>query len=222
MATETFWYSDPSVLFNKHSWSKFVPTAKMPVPDALNSVVRFSVYLSVLLVLTTMQPWYLMIVPLVMAITIFLNGYFPTAKKITEQFVSSYVGDDTTRPTPDNPFMNPSLVDIHDSPARPPAAEITRKDIRDEVNTAFAQTSNLYMDTGDAFSTVQAQRNFYTVPEDDHEGLLKFLGKNAQTDKLLNEGYVAAKGTVAELPAPSIARPTGSAAASRRSSGSSI
>jgi hypothetical protein len=214
MTAETFWYLDPSVLFNKNTWTKFVPTAKMPVPDALNAVVRFSVYLSVLLLLTTMQPWYLLIVPLVMAVSIFLNGYFPTAKKITEQFVSSYVGDDVSRPTPDNPFMNPSLTDIKDTPDRPPAADITRKDIRDEVNSSFAQTSNLYMDTGDAFSTIQAQRNFYTIPEDDHEGLLKFLGKNAQSDKLLNEGYVAAKGTIPELASPSISRPTGTSASS--------
>jgi hypothetical protein len=214
MVAECFWYSDPSVLFNAQSWSKFVPTATMPVPSALNSVVRFSVYLSVLLLLTTMQPWYLLIVPVVMAVTIFLHGYFPTAKKITEQFVSSYVGDDVTRPSPDNPFMNPSLVDIHDSPARPPAADVTRVDIRDEVNTSFAQTSNIYMDSGDAFGMIQSQRNFHTVPEDDHEGLLKFLGKNAKSGKLLNEGYVAAKGTVAELPTPSISRPTGTASAS--------
>jgi hypothetical protein len=53
--------------------------------------VRFSVYLSVLLFLTSMQPAYLVIVPLVMIATIFLNGWFPQAKKITESFVSSYV-----------------------------------------------------------------------------------------------------------------------------------
>jgi hypothetical protein len=98
--------------------------------------------------------------------------------------------------------MNPSLTDIHDDSQRRPADDVTKIAVRDQVNEAFAQTSNIYMDTSDVFSMVQAQRNFYTVPEDDHAGLLKFLGKNAKTDKLLSEGYVAAKGTVAELPAP--------------------
>jgi hypothetical protein len=179
----------------------------MTVSAALNAVVRFSVYLSVLLFLTSMQPLYLLFVPVVMAVTVVLHQLFPQAKKITEGFVSSYVGKDESKPTPDNPFMNAPLTDILDNPERPPAADVTRVDVRDEVNRAFAQTSNIYMDTTDVFDLVQSQRNFHTVPEDDHAGLLKFLGKNARTDKLLSEGYVVAKGTVSELPIPSVTAP---------------
>jgi len=198
-----FWYSEPSVLFNEKTWYTFVPTPKMTVPEALNAVVRFVVYLSTLLFITSMDPMYLLFIPVVMVVTILLNGLFPQAKKITEEFVSSYVGEIRTRPTEDNPFMNAPLTDIKDNPNRPPAADVTAKDIRNEVNRAFAQTSNIYMDTTDVFDLVQSQRNFHTVPEDDHAGLLKFLGKNARSDKLLSEGYVVAKGTVTELPIPS-------------------
>jgi len=210
--SQPFWYSDPSVLFNKDTWYTFVPTPNMTVSAALNAVVRFSVYLSTLLFLTSLDPWYLLIIPLVMGITIFLNYWFPHAKKITEGFgsglvISSYKGSEESLPTDDNPFMNPPLTDILDNPERPPAADVTRMDIRNKVNKAFAQTSNLYMDTTDIFDLVQAQRNFHTVPEDDHEGLLKFLGKGSRSDKLLNEGYVVAKGTITELPIPSAERP---------------
>ena len=203
----SFWYSDPSVLFSKDTWYVFVPTATMTVTEALNAVVRFSAYLSVLLFVTTLDPLYLPIIPLVMLVTIFLNGWFPQARKITESFVSSYVGEETTRPTPDNPFMNASLADILDKPNRPPAADVTQLDVRDQVNKAFTMTSNLYMDTTDVYDLVQAQRNFHTVPEDDHAGLLRFLGKNAKSDKILNESYVVAKGTVTELPIPSVTKP---------------
>ena len=194
-----FWYSEPSVLFNKDTWYVFVPTPTMSVPAALNAVVRFSVYLSTLLFLTSMDAWYTVIIPIVMMITIFLNAWFPEAKKMTESFVSSYVGDAETMPSDDNPFMNAPLTDIQDNPDRPPAADVTRMDVRDKVNDAFSKTSNIYMDTSDVFDLVQSQRNFHTVPEDDHEGLLKFLGKNARSDKILSEGYVVAKGTVEEL-----------------------
>ncbi len=204
---QPFWYSDPSVLFTKDTWYVFVPTPAMTVPEALNAVVRFSVYLSGLLFLTSLDPWYILLVPVVMGITLFLNAWFPHAKKMTETFVSSYVGTDQTMPTHDNPFMNPSLADIHVKNDRPPAADVTRLDVRDKVNESFAQTSNIYMDTSDVFDLVQSQRNFHTVPEDDHAGLLKFLGKNARSDKLLSEGYVVAKGTVTELPIPSAVRP---------------
>jgi hypothetical protein len=205
--TPTFWYTDPSVLFNKDTWYIFVPRPDMTVSDALNSVVRFSVYLSVLLFITTLDPLYLLFVPLVMVTTIVLDYWFPQAKKISEQFVSSYVGTKESGPTDDNPFMNAPLTDILDNPDRPPAADVTRMDVRDKVNKAFSKTSNIYMDTTDVFDLVQSQRNFHTVPEDDHEGLLKFLGKGARSDKLLSEGYVVARGTMTELPIPSTVRP---------------
>jgi hypothetical protein len=219
MSTETFWYYEPNILFTQDTWSKFVPTADMPVSTALNAVVRFSIYLATLLFLSSMRPAYLLIIPLVMGVTIALNMMFPKARKIVESFgnglvVSGYVGDMETRPSDDNPFMNPHLTDILDNPNMPPAADVTRKDIRDEVNAAFAKTSNIYMDTTDIFQLVQAQRNFHTVVTDDHGGLLKFLAKGQQRDdKILSEGYVAAKGTVPGLPSnQSIDAPTGSQA----------
>ena len=207
--SQPFWYDDPSILFRSDTWSRFVPTPKMSVPDALNAVVRFSAYLSVLLFLTSLDPWYLLIVPVVMGLTIFLRGWFPEAKKMVESFVSSYVGEDETLPTPDNPFMNAPLTDILDNPDRPPApADVTTKEVRAKINAAFAKTSNMYLDTTDVYDLVQSQRNFHTVPEDDHAGLLKFLGKNAKTDKLLSESYVVAKGTAEELPIPSTVSPS--------------
>jgi hypothetical protein len=207
--SQPFWYDDPSILFRSDTWSRFVPTPKMSVPDALNAVVRFSAYLSVLLFLTSLDPWYLLIVPVVMGLTIFLRGWFPEAKKMVESFVSSYVGEDETLPTPDNPFMNAPLTDILDNPDRPPApADVTTKEVRSKINAAFAKTSNMYLDTTDVYDLVQAQRNFHTVPEDDHAGLLKFLGKNAKTDKLLSESYVVAKGTAEEFPLPAAVSPS--------------
>ena len=210
--SQPFWYSNPSVLFNKDTWYSFVPTPTMTIPAALNSVVRFSVYLSGLLFLTSLDPWYLLIIPLVMGITIFLNYWFPQVKKITENFgsglvVSGYIGNNESLPEDDNPFMNPPLTDILDNPNRPPAADITRMDVRNKVNKAFAKTSNIYMDTTDVYDLIQSQRNFHTVPVDDHEGLLDFLGKGSRSDKILNEGYVVAKGTITELPIPSAVQP---------------
>ena len=222
MSTEPFWYDDPSVLFSKSNWYVFVPQASMSVKAALNAVVRFSVYLSILLMATSRDLWYLLIIPTVMLITIFLEKWFPKARKISEGFqsgpvVSGYEGDETSQPSTDNPFMNPNLTEIHADQKRPPAADVTDLKVRDKVNESFAQTSNIYMDTSDVFDLVQAQRNFYTVPEDDHAGFLAFLGKNAQysNQKLLSEGFVVAKGTFSEMETPSVSSaPAGTAPAS--------
>lgn len=216
--SESFWYTQPGVLFRQDTWYKFVPQPSMTVRESLNAVVRFSVYLAVLLFLTSRDPSYLVMIPVVMAVTVFLHRTFPEAKKIvSESFasgpvVTGYMGDERTRPTADNPFMNPLLTDILENPDRPPAAEITSVKVRDEVNEAFAQTSNIYMDTTDLFNSIQSQRNFYAVPADDHAGFLKFLGKNGQrtNQKGLSEGFVVAKGTTTGLPPPALdTAPTG-------------
>jgi hypothetical protein len=65
----------------------------------------------------------------------------------------------------------------------------------------------MYLDTTDVFQQVQAQRNFYTVPTDDHAGLLKFLGQGMASGKLLNEGYVVTKGSMAKTPTSSVTTP---------------
>ena len=213
--TESFWYTEPSVLFRQDTWYTFVPQPTMSVRESLNAVVRFSVYLSALLFVTSRDPWYLVIIPLVMLITIFLHSTFPQAKKIVSEgftsgpVVTGYSGEERSRPTPDNPFMNPMLTDILENPDRPPADDITQLKVRDEVNEAFAQTSNIYMDTSDMFNLIQSQRNFHAVPADDHAGFLQFLGKNAQrtNQKGLSEGFVIAKGTVTSLPLPSVSAP---------------
>jgi hypothetical protein len=202
MSSEPFWYTEPNVLFSKDTWYMFVPQPNMTIKAALNAVVRFAVYLSALLMLTSRDPLYLLFIPTVMFATVVMETWFPTTKKITESFVSSYQGTDRTMPDADNPFMNAPLTDILDNPDRPRAADVTDLKVRDKVNRAFAQTSNIYMDTTDVFDLVQGQRNFHTVPEDDHAGFLSFLGKNGQAtnQKLLSEGFVVAKGTLRELP----------------------
>jgi hypothetical protein len=189
----TFWFSDPSVLFRSDTWFSFVPTAGMSVDESLNAVVRFTVYLSFLLFVCSMEVRYFVYIPVIMAITVGLHQLYPRTTKIAESFrmgtaISSFTGEEKTMPTQENPFMNPTLVDINENPQRKPAADPTEVSVRDEVNRQFAQTSNIYLDTTDVFQQVQAQRNFYTVPEDDQEGLLEFLGKGASSGKLLNEG----------------------------------
>lgn len=206
-----FWFNDPASLFTSSTWTKFVPTPDMPVPAALNAVLRFTIYFSVILLVATGVPAYLAAIPLMAVVTVVLYRVFPKTSLMREAFVSSNTGAERSMPKIDNPFMNPSLPDILDNPDRPRAADITAPNVREQVNTAFAQTSTMLLDTTDAFDLIQGQRNFYSVPEDDHAGLLKFLNKGGSANhKILSETYVAAKGTVNELPNPTVGHPTGS------------
>lgn len=197
--SEPFWTADPSVLFRQDTWLAFVPTPNMTVDQSLNAVVRFVTYLSGLLFLCSMDFRYILYVPVTMLITVALHKWFPVAKEMFRgsPYVSSYTGKETTQPTTDNPFMNPTLPEINENPNKPPPADITSRDVRDKVNASFAQTSNLYMDTSDVYANMRAEINFHSVPTDDHAGLKRFMQGGKGSDKILNEGYVPAKGTLA-------------------------
>lgn len=210
--SEPFWFDEPSVLFSKDTWYVFVPQPAMPVKTALNAVVRFVVYLSMLLLLATRDAWYALVVPLVMVVSIFFARVFTEPKLLAEAFasgtvVTGYTGEERAVPSPDNPFMNPQLTDIGKD--FKPASDITDLAVRDAVNASFAKTSNLYLDTSDVFDLVQSQRNFHAVPTNDYGGFLAFLGKNGQAtnQKGLSEGFVVSKGTATELPSPSVSAP---------------
>lgn len=206
--SETFWFNDPASLFTSDTWTRFVPTPDMPVPAALNAVMRFTIYFSIILLGATGVPAYLAAIPLMAVVTAVLFRIFPETTRMREAFVSSSIGKERSMPAVDNPFMNAQLTDILDNPNRPRAADITAPNVREQVNHTFAQTSNMYMDTSDAFDLIQGQRNFYSVPEDDHAGLLKFLNKGGSANpKILSESYVAAKGTVNELAPPTVSHP---------------
>jgi hypothetical protein len=208
--SEAFWFNDPAGLFMADNWSKFVPTPDMTVPMALNAVMRFTVYFSIILMGATGVSAYLAAIPLMAVVTVVLYRIFPETQRMRETFVSSYTGGERTMPSIDNPFMNAPLTDILDNPNRPRAADITAPNVREQVNATFAQTSNMYMDTTDAFDMIQSQRNFHSVPEDDHAGLLQFINKGGSaSQKTTSETYVAAKGTVSELSAPSVTFPAG-------------
>ncbi len=50
---EQFWFKDPAILFKKDTWSKFVPLQTMTTAEALNSVVRFTIYFAGIMALAT-------------------------------------------------------------------------------------------------------------------------------------------------------------------------
>jgi hypothetical protein len=135
-----------------------------------------------------------------------------------------------TMPTPDNPFMNPLLTEIQDNPNRPDAAPITSKQTKKEIEQAFVETSEMYMDTSDRFDQAQAMRTFHTLQSgtipNDQDGFLKFLSKEqdapdtsstflARNAKQKSESYVQAQGSLGSLP-NSISKLTGTSPSSSK------
>lgn len=220
---EQIWFKNPSVLFDRDTWARFVPTQDMTTSEALNSVVRFAVYFSVILYFASGNGSYLMAIPVVMVTTILLQNLFPNGKTI-ESFITKEVAktESYTMPSAANPFMNVLLTEISDDPERPDAAPTNRKDVKAEIHKSFQKTSDIYMDTTDLFDQTQAMRTFHTLQSarvpNDLDGFKKWLAKDldapdyssappARHGKVLNEGHVSAKGSMS-LPS-SITKPSG-------------
>jgi hypothetical protein len=221
---ETLWIDHPASLFTKENWSKFVPTSSMDIPTAMNAIVRFTIYISVILFMARGNTAYLLAIPLVLVLTVLVVKFFPTARTL-EAFTEKATAKirEYTYPSGKNPFMNPLLTEILDNPNRPEAAPITSKTVKKQIETAFKQTSDLYMDTSDKFDLAQSMRTFNTVQSglipNDQDGFLQFLAKGidepdhsstflARKAKEKSEGYVEAQGSMKSLP-NSTDKPTG-------------
>jgi hypothetical protein len=214
---DQIWFKNPTILFDSDNWSKFVPTKEMTTAEALNSVVRFSTYFSLILFMATGVGGYVMSIPIVMVVTILLHNLFPNGKTI-ESFIAkedNKIGKAYTMPSKENPFMNVLLTEITDDPNRQDAAPTNRRDVKVELMKSFKETSDIYMDTSDLFDQTQAMRTFHTMQSamvpNDLDGFKKWLAKDldkpdysstapARHAKILNEGHVAAKGSMRNLP----------------------
>jgi hypothetical protein len=224
--SEQLWVNDPSILFSAQTWQKFVPTKDMDVPAALNSVVRFTVYFAVLLYVGSGKTSYLLAIPFVLVLTIIFSKVFPTTRDLVETFITPSKVVELKRytsPTAENPFMNVLLTEIGDDPNRPDAAPITSNKVKKQVQKAFQQTSDIYMDTSDRFDQTQAMRTFHTLQSstvpNNQDGFLEFLAKGidepdfssafpSRNAKTKSETYVSAVDRTLLLPNGTL-KPTG-------------
>ena len=214
--SEQIWFKTPSVLFGASTWTRFVPIQSMTTTEALNSVVRFSIYSSCLLAILTRKPSYLAAIPTVALASIALFALFPNGKQIESYFsqVSKTV-EKFTMPSVNNPFMNVLLTDITDNPKRADAAPVGNPSVRAAIDNAFQSTSDIYMDTSDKFDQAAAQRTFHTIQSsrvpNDQDAFLSWLAKGydepdtsstalARGAKLGSEGFVPARGSMSRLP----------------------
>jgi len=197
--SDPFWYSDPKILVEADRLTDFFPSPDMTPLEQLNAIVRFCVYLSLLLTILKNNAQYLFLAIASFVVTYLVYAYDPNMRlhkkfervetydiyqnRKKERAEVNYV-----RPTIDNPFMNPTLVDIKENPNRDSYsrksfinnAEI-EKDIEDKFNY------NLYQDVNDVYGRKNSQRQYYTVPSttipNDRDTFAKWLYGNPASCK---------------------------------------
>lgn len=170
---EPIWYQQPSVLFSIEKMIKFFPDEDDSYNEKMNSVVRFSIYLSVILIIIKNNYLYLYIFIIACLVTFLLsknNSY-------NENLVNQNEKQKCEQPTVNNPFMNVLMSDYKYNPKRK-ACKINRN-VEKEMSQKF--NHNLYKDIGDVYEKSNSQRQYYTMPSttipNDQSSFAKWLYK---------------------------------------------
>lgn len=160
------WYKDPKeFLLNPETIVDIIPSKSQVLVQQLNSFVRLAVYFSVIVYVLKRDSSVFFFPIFVGLITFFIYENRTTLDlKQRELFSRMNVTEDgqCVKPTKENPFMNVSYVDYNDFPNRPPACNITNKEVKEEVQEILEESC--YRDYDDVYGRKANDRQFYTNP----------------------------------------------------------
>jgi hypothetical protein len=179
--SEPFWYDNISILWEKDNLIKFFPKKSQTLEEQLNAIMRFFIYLVILLMIYYTDYNYLFILIGASFITyyIYVNRSIskikeqqPEAKKEQNpsEKIETLINENATecsKPTLENPFMNFTMGDYLNIEngkikEKPPACDINSPEIKKDADDYF--NNNLYRDVNDIFGKMNSQREFYTMP----------------------------------------------------------
>jgi len=147
------WYHNPKVLLDNPE--DFVPSKNLNRTQKINSLARFSIYYSVLILISKQDSKWLSVGIIIMLISAFLGT--------TESFTSKDKNlnpNECQKPTKDNPFMNYTVDDLLTNPDRPVGCKYDN--VKDKMRKEFR--SNIYTDSSDIWGKFISDRNYYTMP----------------------------------------------------------
>lgn len=190
--SDPIWMRNPDIILKRYT--EFFPTKMQTREERINSLVRMSLYGSVVLALYHSNVKYFAIFLFFLLFTYMTYRPQRYNENIENIENTDKVGDKNikcTKPTSDNPFMNATMKDymnineygeIEDRGA---ACDLNDPEIKKQADTYF--NNNLYIDVSDLFGKLNAQRNFYTMPSttipNDRESFQNWLYNTPQTCK---------------------------------------
>jgi hypothetical protein len=177
MSAERIWYEDLGGFLTNDNYYRIVPGAAMTLEEKLNALVRFFIYLGALLTVVKADTRFLFFGIVAGLISIALYELDKQQRGRAERFLAAKKLDIVdnkvcARSTVDNPFMNPSLLDIHNTDVAPPCS-LENDRVRETVERNFE--ARLFRDVGDLWGKMSSQRQFYTVPLHDQGAYAEWL-----------------------------------------------
>lgn len=170
---DLFWLNNPKILIDPNRLNEFFPHPNMTKVEQLNAITRFTIYLGLLLTLIKLKINYIYIAfsGFIISFLIYNNNSELKKEENLEKYEiyknKSKDNKNTVyvKPSYDNPFMNPTLMDINNNPNREAYSKksfINNEEIKNEIEDKFS--FNLYQDVNDVFGKSNSQRQFYTTP----------------------------------------------------------
>jgi hypothetical protein len=161
------WYNNIQEFITTKNYFVILPIGEMSLEDKLNAIVRFFIYLGILLSLIRGDYRYLFFALIAGIISIVIynseilrqNNVRDVLEKENLDIINNKV---CTRVTLENPFMNPSIADMTYNPDRPEACDITEEKIQDKIDDKF--NARIFRDVNDIYNKHASQRQFYTLP----------------------------------------------------------
>jgi hypothetical protein len=173
---EPYWFENPTdTILNPLLLDEFLPERNMGYPRKVNSLVRLSIYLGLLLCVLDYRFLFLPVSIMIITYVLYLfrkQGMQGAVKKVgpnatladlpqaTKEKFSNYL--DVTSgviPTLNNPFMNAMP---YDSRNRAPAPYVNTKPLQNAVEANYNRY--LMKDSSDVFNHTNGRRQFYTMP----------------------------------------------------------
>lgn len=174
---DSFWLNDIKILFQSDRLTEFIPTNEMTYIDKMNAIMRFSIYLSVILFLYKSN-YLVFYIPIFAGFLTYLlydnykrnlpkkekfhSDIINTTKKTEDISILRPTSNKCQRPSYNNPLMNVLPTDIKYRPERPPACFSTDNVIEKDIEEKF--NINLYRDITDIYGKANSQRQYYTTP----------------------------------------------------------
>ncbi len=178
MSTEKIWYEDLNVLVDGSKLSKYIPLKSYSKNEKLNAIMRFSLYLSLLLIVLTMNVNYIFILITIGVLTYTVNFTYEEKEDKKLEKVEEYKNMKKDKhikkrnikpkeyvkkcvlPTEHNPFMNFMVSDKRDR--KRACKTYNNEEIEDLMDDKFSV--GLYKDIDSVYNNENSQREFYTMP----------------------------------------------------------
>ena len=174
-----FWYNNPKILVEQNYLFEIFPVKEYDMVRKLNSIMRFSIYYTIIVYLYNKNT-NIFAIPLIVGIVTYF--IFKNNSSIQKENIMNNLKNDNTLyeeipvdvstlshnvgcqiPTKDNPFMNTPYFDIAADKDLPKSCtSYDNKGIQRKIETEFDK--GLYKNYTDIFGKENSQRQFFSIP----------------------------------------------------------